>query len=228
MAFDYEAPQHMEPITAGYQISRYPITNAQYDAFVRDGGYTERWRHCWTDEGWEWKEDQTAPERYGRAFDLPNHPVVGVSWYEARAYCNWLGECLKLFALLPTEAQWERAARGTDGRRYPWGGGLTPDHANFDMHVGTTTAVGIFPKGASPCGALDMSGNVWAWCLTKWRDNYEAPPDDDAEGDARRVLRGGSFSLNARGVRCAVRSWGYPVSRNVNIGFRVVVAPIRL
>ena len=107
-----------------------------------------------------------------------------VTWYEAQAFCNWLGKKLGMTVSLPTEAQWERAARGTDGRRYPWGGELTPDHANFDQTgIGTTTAVGIFPKGANPeTGVLDMSGNVWEWCRTKWRENYKGKPDDDVGG----------------------------------------------
>ena len=135
-------------------------------------------------------------------FDLPNHPVVDVSWYEAVAFCNWLTERLREAGAmqpeqriqLPTEAQWEKAARSTDGRRYPWGAEITPDYANYrNTGIGTTTAVGIFPKGESPYGVLDMSGNVWEWCLTKWRKNYREQADDDLEGDVVRVVRGGSY-----------------------------------
>jgi formylglycine-generating enzyme required for sulfatase activity len=221
-----ETPQH-RPNLPAFEISKYPITNAQFDAFVQDGGYSDKqWRSCWTKAGLKWKGDTTGPEKYGRAFDLPNHPAVGVSWYEAVAFCNWLALKLGRPIRLPSEAQWERAARHTDGRRYPWGDDkITPDHANYDeTGIGTTTAVGIFPKGASQCGALDMSGNVWEWCQTKWRGNYESPPDEDLEGSSRRMLRGGSFDLDARAVRCAVSAWLNPYHRDGSYGFRVVVA----
>ncbi|MBM4461171.1 MAG: NACHT domain-containing protein, partial [Chloroflexi bacterium] len=200
-----ETPQHTLELPA-FRISKYPITNAQFDAFVGDGGYTDKWRSCWTQAGWQWKGDRAGPNKYGGVFDLPNHPVVMVAWYEALAFCNWLGQKLGVDVSLPTEAQWERAARGADGRRYPWAGELTPDHANYDeTRIGTTTAAGIFPKGESPCGALDMSGNVWEWCRTKWRGDYRSAADDRLEGGDPRVLRGGAFNLEAQVVRCAVR-----------------------
>ena len=222
MAFDDEKPRHTEMIAASYRISRYPVTNGQFEAFVRDGGYTEKWQRCWTNEGWEWKRDRAGPDKEGGVFDLPNHPVVRVSWYEAWAFSQWLSEAVGEPVSLPTEAQWERAARGTDGRRYPWDGDITPDHANFALNVWTTTAVGIFPKGASPCGALDMSGNVWEWCLTKWRGSYREPEDYAPKGDDLRVLRGGSFLSDAGVVRCAVRYRRYPFFRYRYFGFRVV------
>jgi formylglycine-generating enzyme required for sulfatase activity len=227
MAYSDEEPQH-RPALPAFEISKYPITNAQFAAFVQDGGYTDkRWRNCWTQAGLKWKGNRADPDRYGGVYDLPNHPVVMVTWYEAVAFCHWLGRKLGRPVSLPSEAQWERAARHTDARRYPWGDKLTPDHANYDQTgIGTTTAVGIFPQGASQCGALDMSGNVWEWCQTKWRNNYESPPDDNPEKgiDIMRVVRGGSFNDNARLVRCALRYRYNPLDRLRNFGFRVVVA----
>jgi formylglycine-generating enzyme required for sulfatase activity len=220
-----ETPQH-RPNLAAFEISKYPITNAQFAAFVQDGGYSDKqWRDCWTKVGLDWKSNRTGPEKYGGVYDLPNHPVVMVTWYEAVAFSNWLSQKLGRPVSLPSEAQWERAARRTDGRRYPWGEQITPDHANYvETGVGSTTAVGIFPKGASQCGALDMSGNVWEWCQTKWRNNYDSPPDDDPKGDITRVVRGGSFDGLARYVRCAFRFRYVPNDRSRYGGFRVVVA----
>jgi formylglycine-generating enzyme required for sulfatase activity len=225
-AYDDEAPRHMEEIREPFRISIYPITNEQFDAFVQDGGYTgKRWQRCWTAAGREWKGDRSGPNRAGGIFDLPNHPVANITWYEAVAFCNWLSEKTKQKVTLPTEAQWERAARSTDGRRYPWNGDITPEHANYGGNVGTTTAVGIYPLGIAACGALDMSGNVWEWCLTQWRENYNAPPDDNIDGQATRVWRGGAYGLNAWDARCAVRLRNLPYDRDVNLGFRVALSP---
>ena len=190
-----------------FRISKYPITVSQYTAFVQAGGYEERrfWRVAeaaghWRDGkvrtyGWhegsgeyrlEWFD---GPVSFGARFDGGNHPMVGVSWYEALAFCEWLSEQLRLRLTLPTEDQWHQASGGADSRIYPWGKGITPDHANYaETSIGATTAVGIFPRGASPCDAMDMSGNVWEWCCTKWRENYKDRPDDNLEGDAARVL----------------------------------------
>ena len=165
MAYGDEAPQH-RVFLDDFQIGKHPITNAQYQAFVDDGGYTEKWRRCWTKDGWAWREgsNRTAPDRYGGDFDLPNHPVVGVAWYEAVAFCNWLSQKLSenlgrtVQIVLPSEAQWEKAARGTDGRRYPWGPEITPEHANYwDTRIGNNQRRGRFPEREKP---LRSSGRI--------------------------------------------------------------------
>jgi len=122
-----ETPQREVKLPA-FRTGQYPVTNAQYMAFVTAGGYQER--RYWTEAGWQWKRDRTEPKTYGGAFDLSNHPVVGVSWYEAVAFCRWMTERLREAGeigpdqevTLPTEAQWEKAARGGDGRVFPVGG----------------------------------------------------------------------------------------------------------
>ncbi|MFQ5437094.1 MAG: formylglycine-generating enzyme family protein, partial [Anaerolineae bacterium] len=173
-----------------FAIARYPVTNAQFRYFWEDGGYTEKWRHCWTDEGWEYKEsrDWTEPRVWDNPqFNLPNQPVVGISWYEAVAYANWLAEKTGQPYRLPTEAEWERAARHTDGRKYPWGETWYDGIVNSEeAGIGRPTAVGIFPDGAAECGALDMSGNVDEWCQTRWQneERQDYPPlwaDDGRE-----------------------------------------------
>src|SRR5262249_52444665 len=116
LAADNERPQH-QPELAAFAISKYPISNTQFAAFVRDGGYTDQWRYCWTEAGWRWRTERqrTGPDRYGDIYELPNHPIVGVVWYEALAFCNWLSAKLGQPVMLPSEVQWEKAARGTDG-----------------------------------------------------------------------------------------------------------------
>jgi formylglycine-generating enzyme required for sulfatase activity len=235
-AYDDESPQHEQPMLYDYRISRYPVTNAQFAAFVQDGGYANR--GYWTEAGWQDKGDRAEPETYGGVFDLPNHPVVMVSWYEALAFCRWLDEQLHQrgelsegeHVTLPTEAEWEKAARGTAGQRYPWGEEPDPNRANYDeTGIGTTSAVGIFPGGETPYGCLDMSGNVWEWCRTKWLgdyEGYEERADHDSEGASPRVVRGGAFGYDSRAVRCAYRNGHYPDLRLGYDGFRVVVAPV--
>jgi formylglycine-generating enzyme required for sulfatase activity len=249
MAYDDEKPRHPADL-AGFRISRFPVTHVQYAAFSEAGGYQER--RYWTKAGWEWKEqgEESGPYDFGEPFNLPNHPVVGVSWYEAVAFCRWLTEQLRRSGALgdgeqitlPTEPQWEKAARGTDGRIYPWGDDLDSDRANYhETSIGTTSAVGCFPGGASPYGVEDLSGNVWEWTRSLWGKDWGKPdfgyPYDPADGrenleagnDALRVLRGGSFPSGAWLVRCASRPGHLPLSRGGNLGFRVIVAsPVHL
>ena len=224
-AYFVEGPQALLTQSA-YRISKYLITNTQYRAFVQDGGYTAAWRRCWTEAGWQWKGEQTGPETSDSTFGLPNHPVVNVTWHEAMAFCGWLGEKLGYPVTLPSEAQWEQAARSPDGRRYPWGSQITPQHANYaETNIGTTTAVGIFPLGISAYGALDMTGNVFEWCLTRWKEYYW-PFEDDSTGNVQRVIRGGSFNSNARQARGASRVKLSPEAWWKDQGFRVVAPPI--
>jgi formylglycine-generating enzyme required for sulfatase activity len=254
-AYGDEQPQHEPSIPYPYRVARYPVTNAQYQAFVQAGGYRERryWAEAsqagvWTNgqvQGRYDEQPRTRPDDFGEPFNLPNHPVVGVTWYEAVAFCCWLTEVLRergeLHAgqaiNLPSEAQWEKAARGTDGHIYPWGNDPDPNRANYgDTGIGETSAVGCFPGGASPYGAEDMSGNVWEWTRSLWGKDWQKPdfkyPYDPKDGredvkagdEVLRVLRGGAFYLLAGFVGCAFRYGYYPVGGYDLVGFRIVLA----
>lgn len=242
--FGKETPQHQRSLAA-FCIGRYPVTNAQFATFVQAGGYGDLryWTRAAQEEVWQdgkvkaWNDDipRQAPYDFGEPFNLPNHPVVGVTWYEAVAFCLWLTEELRRCGeigdaqeiTLPSEAQWEKAARGADGRIYPWGGDIDPEWANYDdTGIGAASAVGCFPGGTSPYGIEDLSGNVWEWCRTKWEESYEGYRDDnDLEGTSQRVLRGGAFDVDARFVRAAFRVGFYPFYRFNYFGFRVVLSP---
>jgi formylglycine-generating enzyme required for sulfatase activity len=224
MAFDDEKPRHELDLGYEYRLGRYPVSVAQFREYLEVTG---------TEAGDP--DSLRGPS---------NNPVVGVSWHEAMSFCRWLtvrsraagilppGWC----ARLPSEAEWERAARGCDGRRYPWGGELDPKCANCDESgVGRVSAVGCFPRGASPAGCEEMSGNVWEWTLSLWRAEncsygYPYDPRDGRESikdfsDSLRVLRGGSFVDFFRSVRCAVRFRHNPGFRRYDLGFRVVLSP---
>jgi formylglycine-generating enzyme required for sulfatase activity/energy-coupling factor transporter ATP-binding protein EcfA2 len=237
-----ETPQH-QPNLPAYSISKYPVTNVQYAAFMDDGGYTEKWRQCWTEAGWRWKGNSTSPFFYSSIilFGLSNHPVATVAWYEAVAFCRWLTERLcetgeirpDQEVTLPTEAQWEKAARGKDGRIFPWGDEFDVAKCNIadtDIPgIGTISisAVGMFPAGASPYNVEDLSGNVWEWCRTKWRGSYKEPADESLEGESLRVVRGGAY-FNSRGAVCCASRLGWePDHIGWYPGFRVCVVSQR-
>lgn len=197
-----------------FAIGRYPVTNAEYRRFFEA-----------TDH---------EPPRHWREGAIPlgkdNHPVVAVSWHDANAYIAWLNERDDGHDYaVPTEAQWERAARGSakvddkENRRiYPWGDTFDPHRCNVrETGLGRTTAVGCFPDGASPDGVLDMSGNVWEWCL----NNYDNPGQTTLSGTARRVARGGSWTFDQSQARVAVHIVNDPVKRDLSQGFRVVRCP---
>lgn len=191
-----------------YQMSRYPVTNAQFRAFEQAGGYE-------TDEWWEGlRKPDSAPNHWKTE---SNRPAERVSWYDAVAYCRWLSVQTGKAVRLPTEQEWEKAARGTDGREYPWGNEFKPECCNAENKLGETSAVGIYPNGQSPDGLLDMSGNVWEWCLNR----YDKPAviEPDLSGTLR-VLRGGSWDYDGRYCRSAYRGYIASDGRSRDFGFR--------
>jgi formylglycine-generating enzyme required for sulfatase activity len=225
-AYSDEEPQHRLDLP-GYAIGKYPVTVAQYRLFVAAGGYEEQ--DYWTKAGWQYrqKEGWTEP-RYWQdpRWTVPNHPVVGVSWYEAVAYCNWLKATTGRDFRLPDEAMWEKAAREADGRIYPWGNEWNPANLNAgETGIGQTSAVGMFPNGRSPMGVFDLSGNVWEWTSSQFGSYpYDASDGrEDMEGESGRVLRGGSWAFYDNFARAASRDDDSPGSRNNLSGFRVVV-----
>ena len=253
-------------LTQRFLLGRYPVTVEQYQLFVEARGYEQErfWTPAgrvwlagrasledvpdWTRQ--EYQAEQfpiRGPKNYAPAFQTPNHPRVGVSWHEAVAYCRWLNASFTAEQLglpgpawqvrLPTDAEWERAARQPDQRLFPWG----PQHTEAELTqrcnwhgtgLGQTSAVGLFPDGRAACGALDMAGNVWEWCQsrresvdkTKEQDAYNAAKDLDAdEAVGSRVLRGGSWAgLGPDDLRAAFRFGPHPGSRRVFVGFRLV------
>ncbi|GAB4537199.1 MAG: hypothetical protein Kow0063_23620 [Anaerolineae bacterium] len=221
-----EFPQHTIEWPT-YYIARYPVTVAQFRAFVQESGYRAQG---------QW-ERYSGPE---------NHPVVAVTWYDALEYCKWLTERFRTWqgtpeplamllrkqgweVRLPTEVEWEKAARGTDGRTFPWGDELDPDRGNcFETGIGATSPVGCFPGGASPYGVLDMSGNVWEMCRSLYRP-YPYRQDDgreDLEAKGDRILRGGVWAEGQRYARCAYRSSQAPDSPWHYSGFRVAISTL--
>jgi formylglycine-generating enzyme required for sulfatase activity len=228
-----EVPQH--EVTLGqYAISRYPVTNAEFDRFIQDRGYETG--DYWTDAGWKQKESEGwAQPRYweDEKWNDPSQPVVGVSWYEAVAYCGWLSTKSGRDYGLPSEAQWEKAARGTDGRRYPWGDDWDPARCNNEESgPDRTTPVGQYPEGGSLYGVSEMVGQVWEWCSSKYGGLEDKPefgypynPDDgreDLEGDDTRLARGGSWYNGAGWCRCGSRGRNNPWVRKHDGGFRCV------
>lgn len=186
-----------------YRIERYPVTNAQYARFLADNS---DYPVPYLDEVWA-EPYNWDPQRRAYPEGKANHPVVLVSWEDAIAYCAWAG------ARLPTGMEWEKAARGEDGRNYPWGDEFDRERANVrESGVGSTTSVGVYPDGASQYGLLDCAGNVWEWTTSQVGENQIA-------------IRGGSWNFRAEDARCFARDYSHPGHRSNCIGFRVVTGP---
>ncbi len=203
--FQYGDDKERVKIEKPFQIDIYPVTNRQFEAFIQDKGYQSE--DYWSNEGKEWKQKNhiTQPGYWDKdKWNQPEHPVVGVSYYEAEAYAKWAGK------ELPTEEQWERAARGTDGRTYPWGDEFDKEKCNTtdESGIGKTTRVTLYPNGISPDGCYDMAGNVWEWTTS-------------SKGKLL-MLRGGSWSSLHDDARCAACLRSDPSRRNLNVGFRCV------
>jgi iron(II)-dependent oxidoreductase len=217
-----EKPAHEVCITQPYWMDQSEVTNAAFDAFVKAGGYTQQ--NLWSSEGWKWLQSQPikGPDTTcGPNFSAPQQPRVCVSYYEAQAYAKWRG------GSLPTEAQWEYAARGTDGRIYPWGNTWNPAGANINTTgISKTTPVCSYPAGNSWSGACDMAGNVWEWVNDWYSDQYYAllvkNDPTGAPGGVYHVLRGGAWDADTIAARSAIRGGSLADYHLSSFGFRIV------
>ena len=232
-----ERPRHRVTLDA-FELARFPTTNAMFAHFVSDGGYGEQrwWAEAIADSKWadgkvkDFAGERTEPLFWNDPrFDNPAQPVMGVTWYEAVAYCAWLTATLDdgYTYRLPTEAEWERAARGSEGWTFPWGDEWQADRCNSEeTGLGTTSPVGLFPRGATGSGLQDMAGNVWEWCRDWYAGDYYVRsrdghnPSGPKEG-VFHVLRGGSgWNKGPSACRCGYRGRIYPDDWFLNWGFR--------
>jgi eukaryotic-like serine/threonine-protein kinase len=230
--YDAETPRHRVQVE-GFFLDKTEATQAQFARFVQAArrittaeaeGRSELYRQK---EGkWGWEDQDGIDWRYPvsrNAPTLPALPVVHVSWTDAVAYCAWAGK------RLPTEAEWEYAARGTAGLKYPWGNRWNGARARHfgNREEGTTAPVGSYPDGASPFGVLDLSGNVWEWTDSLFRPYPRSATDGREAGAAagKRTVRGGGWNSGAVSMRSARRAGNDPTNRNNLIGFRCARTP---
>jgi gamma-glutamyl hercynylcysteine S-oxide synthase len=236
-ALDNEGPAHQVEL-ASYHIDTVPVSNAAYRAFVEAGGYDDQ--RLWSPAGWRWRceSGKRSPafwvreggtwlrRRFARVEPLPeDEPVQHVCWFEADAYARWAGR------RLPTEAEWEKAASWDPATRtktrFPWGDDApTDEHANLGQTRFRPAPAGSFPRGASPCGALQMVGDVWEWTATEFTGypGFRSFPYREYSevffDDGYRVLRGGCWATDPLACRTTFRNWDHPIRRQIFAGFR--------
>lgn len=214
---DDQQPIH-EVKLSDYLIDISLVSNKQYQKFMESQGYN--YQGFWSIEGWNWRCQNNIEEPLfwrKKGFNAPDKPVVGISWYEAMAYGVWAGKHL------PTESQWEYAARGESGQVYPWGENV-PDKSYANYSGKSTTICNSFPKGKSHCGCYDMAGNTWEWCYDWYSEMYygQSPicnPIGPIEGE-ERVCRGGSWTYDMDTLKTYYRFFGEPDLRDKSYGFR--------
>jgi len=236
-----------------FALARYPVTNAQYKRFMDADGYDPA--APWWDEAariwlarddtategleaWQQRQHKHQPEFWDdETFGSvrPNYPLVGVSWYEATAFCRWLTRQLDdgYEYMLPSEAEWEYAACGSTRRSYPWGNDEpNGERANYGTTYSSTSAVGCFPLGATPGGVLDLAGNVWEWTRSAYRDYPYDPADgrEDGADPAQKsfTIRGGSWAGLPFSLRAAYRNHFSPDYHFQVVGFRLARRPPRV
>ena len=218
---------------ADFAIAKFPVTNAQYEKFALDpkGYYNPQWWK-FSPEASQWLMDHPNPRP--TAFKGPDLPCTRVSWFDSMAFCLWLSAEMGKKGIgqksksmdptnpatwtirLPTEQEWQRAALGDSGWCYPWGNELDKSFGNYGGHAGQPTSVGKYPKGTSPFEAMDMTGNVWEWCLTGW-----GMEQIDARGYTYRVIKGGAWNIaNPDYLRANDRGCHPPRGRLNDCGFR--------
>lgn len=200
-----------------FWMAKYPVTNAQYSQFMQDKGYeTDTW---WTSKGILARNENkwTQPRFwYDPKFNGEQYPVVGVSWYEAVAFCRWLSHKTNSKIVLPSDAQWQRAAQGDNSRLFPWGNRWIPEWLNHSMYP-TTPVTYYEGKGNSPFGVVDMAGNILEWCLTIYQTG-----DANLDSDEARVLRGGIWFYETHdGFEVTFRGSSINISESIPRGFRV-------
>jgi len=255
LAWDDEKPQHTLESPYDYWVGKFPVTNAQFGEFVRATSYETRaeregWAWVWDVENGQWEKKEGANwkhplEANSSLAALKEHPVVQVCWYDVLAFCEWLNQRFvdKLrqgyHFRLPSEAEWEKAARGPGGYKWPWGNDFDDARCNSKDggNLCTTSVRSHLPQGSSPYGVAGMSGNVWEWTLTLWGKDRDKPDfvypylgkdgreNQSAGDDFYRIIRGGSFKDDLQGVRSACRDLDPPYFSLNNLGFRVFVAP---